>query len=73
MTADGSEDSLIRPEGLTNYSVPPPIAHLEPSRAVAVANSVKSSAPPPADDVNEEEQEEENFQVEREDREEDRA
>ena len=24
MTADGSEDSLIKPEGLDNYSVPPP-------------------------------------------------
>ena len=24
ITADGSEDSLIKPEGLDNYSVPPP-------------------------------------------------
>ena len=69
MTADGSEVSLVRPEGLTNYSVPPPIRHLEPSTAVAVANSVESSAPPPAD-VNEEEEEEPvDFMVDHKDRE----
>ena len=30
ITADGSEDEKIKPEGLPNYRVPPPIDYVEP-------------------------------------------
>ena len=36
ITADGSEDKKIQPEGLPNYTVPPPIA-LDPGTTLASA------------------------------------
>ena len=39
MTADGSEDGLIKPEGLKSYIVPPP-ALLEPSVSLPQAEEI---------------------------------
>ena len=38
ITADGSDDSLIKPEGLPNYQVPPP-SMLDPENAAGSDNS----------------------------------
>ncbi len=34
MTADGTNDELIQPEGLINYAVPPAMSHLQPDSAI---------------------------------------
>ena len=41
MTADGSEDDKISPEGLPDYRISPPLI-VEPSEAVPVSNEVES-------------------------------
>lgn len=40
ITADGSEDKKIQPEGLSGYEVPPPL-QLEPTGATPVSNVVE--------------------------------
>ena len=40
ITADGSEDDKVKPEGLHNYKVPPPIDYVEPMVAAPVPNNV---------------------------------
>ena len=40
MTADGSEDDKISPEGLLDYRIPPP-SIVDPSEAVPVSNEVE--------------------------------
>ena len=42
LTADGSDDHLIAPEGLPNYTVPPPMDMIEPTNALPLSNK----APP---------------------------
>ena len=46
ITADGSEDDKISPEGLPEYKPPPPLDYIEPSTAAPVSNTV---APPTVD------------------------
>ena len=53
MTADGSEDEKIQPEGLDNYVMPPPMTLLDPSEDIPVPQLVSGQ------DENEEEEEEE--------------
>ena len=40
ITADGSEDDKIKPEGLPNYQVPPPIDYVEPLSTAPESNLV---------------------------------
>ena len=40
ITADGSEDAKIKPEGLPNYVVPPPIDYVEPMTSEPSSNTV---------------------------------
>ena len=49
ITADGSEDEKIKPEGLPNYQVPPPLDFVEPLTTAPVSNTVSGEA-----DTNEE-------------------
>ena len=49
MTADGSEDHLIKPEGLLDYTVPPP-SILDPSPLPAVINTPPEATPVSHDD-----------------------
>lgn len=46
ITADGSQDDKISPEGLPEYKPPPPLDYIEPSTAAPVSNTVE---PPTVD------------------------
>ena len=45
MTADGSDDNLITPEGLPDYQMPPPMTLLDPQDGVPVPQNVKGVEP----------------------------
>ena len=49
ITADGTDDELIKPEGLPQYTVPPP-SILDPNIAPAMSNEVEPSAEQVAED-----------------------
>ena len=49
ITADGSNDDKIAPEGLQNYHVPPPHQYLEPAVQLPESNQVEFEQPPPPD------------------------
>ena len=49
LTSDGSDDACVAPEGLKNYTVPPPVEHLEVSVALPDSNSSEGAAEPPPD------------------------
>ena len=59
MTADGSEDDKITPEGLPNYRVPPPADYLPVAKTIPTLNE-----PICTDDMIEEEEVLENFDEE---------
>ena len=52
MTADGSEDSKIAPEGLHNYKVPPPIEYTEPTINLPATNNVPAGSEDDTVDIN---------------------
>ena len=54
MTADGSEDGKVTPEGLPNYKIPPPLLYLP----TCEANPVSNAPDAPNDDNNEDHDEE---------------
>ena len=51
ITADGSDDEKIKPNGLTGYKPPAPCRFLEPSLELPSSNKVDSVEYPPAEDV----------------------
>ena len=63
ITADGSDDDLITPEGLPNYAVPPPLDYLPVSDAPPTENTVGPST--------EEEEDEEELEGDKEEPEDD--
>ena len=42
LTADGSDDDLVKPEGLPDYKVPPPLEYLELNPAPPTSNTPSS-------------------------------
>ena len=46
MTADGSRDELITPEGLDNYEVPPPMLLLDPQEAAPSTPNIEGVETP---------------------------
>ena len=52
MTADGSEDSKIAPEGLHDYKVPPPIEYTEPTINLPATNNVPAGSEDDTVDIN---------------------
>ena len=54
MTADGSEDDKVTPEGLPSYKIPPPLLYLPVSEAEPVANA---NAPDASNDDDEDQNE----------------
>ena len=50
ITADGSDDELIRPEGILNYKVPPPLL-IEPDVSVSVTINPKTTEEPPTNEI----------------------
>ena len=51
ITADGSNDDKIAPEGLPNYQVPPPSKYLGPTVQPPEGNGVEFEEPPPPDTI----------------------
>ena len=51
ITADGSKDDKIAPEGLPNYQVPSPSQYLEPAVQPPESNGVEFEEPPPPDTI----------------------
>ena len=49
ISADGSNDDKIAPEGLQNYQVPPPHQYLESAVQLPESNQVEFEEPPPSD------------------------
>ena len=52
MTADGSEESKIAPEGLHDYKVPPPIEYTEPTINLPATNNVPAGSEDDTVDIN---------------------
>ena len=51
ITADGSNDDKIAPEGLPNYQVPPPSQYLESAVQLPESNGVEFEGLPPPDTI----------------------
>ena len=51
ITADGSNDDKIAPEGLPNYQVPPPSQYLESAVQLPESNGVEFEELPPPDTI----------------------
>ena len=57
MTADGSEDDKVTPEGLPSYKIPPPLLYLPVSEAEPVVNANEPEASNDDDDMEQPENE----------------
>ena len=58
MTADGTNDHKISPEGLPNYVIPPPLTYVEPTTVGPVSNTVPETQSEQVDEEMETEEEE---------------
>ena len=56
LTADGSDDHLVAPEGLSEYAVPPPAIHVEASANIPNTNDSDGVTEPPLEAATETEQ-----------------
>ena len=59
LTADGSDDGLVKPEGLADYEVPPPLEYLEPTPVPPSSNATDGPNEEQVEEDEEVEEEEE--------------